>query len=407
MARGHRRLRGKDKEVWTLSYDAPRHPDGSRNQKHETFRGKAKKADARLRDIYTSIDNGTYQDPDLPPPEEEQLPPEDELPQIETVGQLLDRFFTDIVAVSKAELTYEGYKSVIKNHLKPKFGERPLKELTTQEIQHWVAEMQRQGAKPNTIRDRLCCLQASLKQAIAWDLIDHTPATNIKTPKPEDDRIKYMSEAQVSRLLTAAKGTLAELPIFIALQTGMRLGEIAGLWRENLNLETGYIRVEYQMSQTATYGIRYRVPKYNSGRWIKISKETAEFTKRYLDNQDKILQEQGITPQTNQVCRRPDGTLMTKRVLQIEAVKVFKEADLEEFTFHQLRHTHAVQLLKNGGKMRVLQRRLGHKSITTTINTYGHVTEEEAEDIADLAFDNIIPDIYHMETQDTSDRSEN
>ena len=383
MARGHIRTR---RHSYQLIFEAPRNPDGTRNQRTKTVKGGKRKAQAELTRILRSIDDGTYEGPTTPL-----------VPEIETVGDLIDRYFKDCVAVSKAPATYERYRSGMRRHLKPRFGSRIVTELTTLELQDWVAEMTRDGINPYTIRDRFGMMQATLRKAVEWGFIPNTPAKNIVMPRLPDEKTKYLNEDQVERLMNEAKGTPLEVPLVIALQTGMRISEISGLWDEAVDLENGVIKVTQQMSHTPTFGIVYRPPKYNSQRSIKISKKTAFFLKRHKEEQQKLFQEKGITPDVNQVCRRADGRLMTTHIIQNGARKLFDDAGLEDFTFHDLRHTHATRLLKRGIKMYVLQRRLGHKSITTTINIYAHVTDEDEDEAAERAFEDMLDDMFEGE----------
>ena len=88
------------------------------------------------------------------------------------------------------------------------------------------------------------------------------------------------------------------------------------------------------------------------------------------------------------VSTRKDGSPVTTNTI-VYMTRIIKN-DLEiDFTFHALRHTHATMLLESGANAKDIQQRLGHSKLSTTMDTYSHVTEKMKQDSVDI-FERII-----------------
>ncbi len=121
MARGYIRKRGE--RSWQLAYDAPRGADGKRRQRYETVRGTKRQAEARLTQILDSMRTDRYFEPTR-----------------QTVGEHLDRFLADYVAVNCRPQTERGYGNLIRGHLRPHLGHIPLARLSARDVQGYYAD---------------------------------------------------------------------------------------------------------------------------------------------------------------------------------------------------------------------------------------------------------------------------
>jgi Phage integrase family len=179
------------------------------------------------------------------------------------------------------------------------------------------------------------------------------------------------------------RGSQAPPSPHFALATGMRRGEILALRWRNVDLDQGTIRVVESLEQTKAE-MRFKAPKTEKPRAITLPTFAVEELHRLRRDQAERLLKLGIRHSGDcLVCGREDGGPMLPTSLTHEFAKVSgRVKDAPRVRFHDLRHSHATQLLLAGVHPKVTQERLGHASITTTLDLYSHVTATMQEDAA-------------------------
>ncbi len=189
---------------------------------------------------------------------------------------------------------------------------------------------------------------------------------------------------QSTRLLSAIKHTRPYWPVLLGLTTGMRRGEILALRWRNVDLEHGAVRVVESVEQTKA-GLRFKAPKTESARGITLPSFAVHELRRLKRQQAEELLALGIRQSGETlVCARADGQPHQPRSLTHEFTSLIgRMIDIPRVRFHDLRHSHATQLLSAGVHPKIAQERLGHSTITTTMDLYSHVTKTMQEDVAD------------------------
>jgi integrase len=192
-----------------------------------------------------------------------------------------------------------------------------------------------------------------------------------------------LTSEEAGRLLEAIKHRRVYWLVLIALATGMRRGEILAIRWKNVDLERGLARVVESLEQTKS-GLRFKAPKTEKSRAIALPGFVVEELRRLKRQQAEELFAQGVRQSGDTlICGRYDGGPMPPRSLTHEFAKVAGRAgDVPRVRFHDLRHSHATQLLAAGVHPKVAQERLGHTTITTTLDLYSHVTETMQADAA-------------------------
>jgi integrase len=186
------------------------------------------------------------------------------------------------------------------------------------------------------------------------------------------------------------KHTSTYWPVLIALATGMRRGEVLALRWKNVDLDRGALRVVQSLEQTKK-GLRFKDTKTSRARAITLPEYAIEELHRLKRQQAEKLLALGIR-QTGETltCCRFDGEPLQPRSLTHQFTKLREGInELPRVRFHDTRHTHATQLLADGVHPKVAQERLGHSTITTTMDLYSHVTDTMQADAAttlDTAF---------------------
>ena len=150
--------------------------------------------------------------------------------------------------------------------------------------------------------------------------------------------------------------------------TGMRLGEALGLRWSNVNLDQGYVRVVEAAVKTHRQGMITKRPKTTKGvRTIDLDDRTIEVLRRlrlkqFLDD----YQGEFVFPHC-------DGGLMRVTTIIRDLKRLGERVGVPGITFHSLQHFHASVSLQQHQNVVVVSRRLGHSSVVTTLDTYGHV----------------------------------
>jgi integrase len=198
--------------------------------------------------------------------------------------------------------------------------------------------------------------------------------------------MKVLEDDGVARLLAAVEGTAIHVPVLITLATGMRRGEVLGLRWSDIDFAAGSLAVR-QTLQEAEGKRTFKEPKTpKSRRVIALPTVALEALRQHRARQAETkLQLGGRYNDHDLVCTQADGSPWWSSGFDRAFRKARKQARVEDVRFHDLRHTHATQLLKAGVHPKVVSERLGHASIGITLDTYSHVMpgmqEEAAEKI--------------------------
>jgi integrase len=199
-----------------------------------------------------------------------------------------------------------------------------------------------------------------------------------------------LTAEQSALLLRAVWHSHVYWPVLIALATGARRGETLALRWKNVDLDHGTVRIVESLEQTRS-GLRFKAPKTEKGRAISLPAFAVTELRRLKLQQAEELLKVGVRQSGDTlVCARRDGEPLQPQSLTHEFPRFLARIkDFPRIRFHDLRHIHATQLLLAGVHPKVAQERLGHSTISTTLDLYSHVTATMQEDAAsrlDAAF---------------------
>ena len=212
-----------------------------------------------------------------------------------------------------------------------------------------------------------------LKQAAADGLIPRNPAAPVKPPQPRREEIRSLNREQVRDLFEAASGDRLEALYIVAVTAGLRRGELQGLKWEHVDLESGTLQVRRTLSEPKG-GHIFEAPKSGKGRSIRLTRRATaalrSHRKRQLEERMKLA---GLWTDHGLVFTSGVGTPLLGGNLNRSFKVTLRRAGLPEIRFHDLRHTCATLLLKQGVNPKFVQELLGHADITLTLNVYSHV----------------------------------
>jgi integrase len=314
-----------------------------------------------------------------------------------TVGEFLKQWLDTMLSQISSK-SHERYTDIVNHFLIPNFGNGLLSKLSPTAIQQvynkWETsgrcDKKQGGLSPRTRVHIHRILKSALKQAVLLQILVRNPADVIKPPHPKKPTIKTLTVEQSAILLDAVKNKRIYIPVLMALTTGMRRGEILALRWKNVDFKKKTVRVVESLEQTKT-GVCFKSPKTEKTRAIILPGYALEELKAWKEKQAAELTELKIDAnEDTTVCARWDGQPLQPRSMTHQFIfAIEKLPNLPRVRFHDLRHSHATQLLTEGIHPKIAQERLGHSTITTTLDLYSHVTntmQDEAAERIDDAF---------------------
>lgn len=217
-------------------------------------------------------------------------------------------------------------------------------------------------------------IHACLKAAVKWGRVGRNVADAATPPKPQRKEARYLTPEQAAELLKVAEGHWMEPILALALGTGIRRGEILALRWEDVDLEAGTAGVFRSLVPTKD-GFRIQEPKTARGRrTVALPPYVVQVLRRHRARQAEYKAQLGSEYQDHGlVCAREDGAPRSPTSVTHALANLLAKAGRPQVRFRDLRHTHASMLLEQGVHPKVVQERLGHSTITVTLDLYSHV----------------------------------
>jgi integrase len=358
--RGHIKKRAKDS--YSVVVYLGRDPEsGKRRYLWRSVKGTKRDAELLLTKLLASADTGT-----------------DLLPSKLTVEQFSQEWLRNLKDKVKPR-TYHRYSELLRLHVVPHIGAVELKKLKPLHIERLLIKCREKGLSERTLLHIFRVLHTSLVQAVKWQLVERNVAQAVQPPKPEKNEMDAVTPDDIERIIAAAQGSEIEVPVTIAIGTGMRLGEILGLRWSDIDFETQSLRVRQTVNADRTFG----TPKsYRSRRSIPLPKFLLKPLKTQRARQSELRLVAGSAWQDHDlVVTRADGSPMDPRRVSRLFTALAKRQGFD-FTFHGLRHAYASLMLASGVDLKVTSQLLGHSTIGITADLYTHVAERLHKDAA-------------------------
>jgi len=291
------------------------------------------------------------------------------------VGEYLERWLVDSVLDTVRPTTYERYEQIVRIHVRPALGSVKLKNLTPVHVRGLYREKLEAGLSARTVQYIHVTLHKALKQAVQDGLIPRNATEAVKAPQVRREEMRPLSGDQVKVLLEVARGDRLEALYVLAIYTGLRQGELLGLKWEDVDLESGTLRVRRTLV-TAKGGPVLTAPKTKgSRRSVKLTQGAVEALRSHLKHQLQEIDRAGSLWRENGLMFASEsGEPLDRRYLTSCRYKaLLKRAELPMIRFHDLRHTCATLLLSKNVNPKIVSEMLGHASIAITLDTYSHV----------------------------------
>jgi integrase len=274
--------------------------------------------------------------------------------------KVYERWMEVKVLPSKSKKTIPEYQSICKAHLLPAFSRLKIRSFTISHANELVRSLKAKGLKNKTANKVLGIFKQIFKFAEMEGYLHKDPFRGFPCLKVEQGRIDFLSSQEILQLLRA-NSTEEIYPILVvALNTGMRIGELTGLCWDRINFDTKLIEVSRTMTR---YELKDST-KTNLIRHIPMNQEVQGVLWSLMKNQrsPKLV----FTAQDGKAYN-PDH--FSERHFK----KALVRSGVREINFHLLRHTFASQFMMNGGNVYDLQKILGHTKVEMTMK-YAHLS---------------------------------
>jgi integrase len=292
-----------------------------------------------------------------------------------TVGEYLKHWLSDRVRDTVRQRTYERYESIVRVHLIPSIGRVTLKALTPIHVRGLYREkLDAAKLAPRSVLHIHRTLSKALKQATDDGLIPRNAAAPVKPPRPRREEIRPLNREQVRAFFEAASEDRLEALYVVAVTAGLRRGELQGLKWEDVDLEARVLQVRRTLSEPSG-GYIFEAPKSGKGRQIRLTQKATTALTRHRKRQLEERMKRGDLWEDHElVFPSTVGTPISGGNLNRAFKAMLKRAGLPKSTrFHDLRHTCATLLLRQGVNPKFVQELLGHADISLTLNIYSHV----------------------------------
>lgn len=329
-----------------------------------------------------------------------------------TIHQWLDCWLTDYIKPNVRIKTFEKYESCLNNYIRPSLGHVSIKKIKAPDVQRVFNDMLASGGKTktglstSTVRATRRYLSMAFNKAVQVGILARNIVKVTDAPRLVKEEIRPLTEEQATVLLQTAKEgeyfywgvqqrrkptrsneyhmAMAYMVVSLALSTGMRLGEVFGLKWKDIDFERNTVNVQRALVSSNTKGMIFEDPKTKgSKRRIPVTTNVKKTLERYQKEQelfanflgDKFNNKESLLF-TNLWGKPVDTSNFTSRYFK----KMLMQAELDrEFSFHDLRHTHATLLLRQGINIKVISERLGHSTVAMTLDTYSHLMPDMQE----------------------------
>ncbi|WP_343031337.1 site-specific integrase [Metabacillus lacus] len=274
------------------------------------------------------------------------------------------------------ESTLYSYKRALNARIMPTFGQLDIKSIKPLQIHNYYQKLKNEGAAKRYISYIGTILGSIFKKGVSLELIYKNPVQDVDKPKMQKNKQKSWTAEQAIEFLKVARARSDYyLAYYLALLTGMRIGEVLGLHWSDIDFEKRMIHVQHTLT-------------LNEGKYV-IGPVKTESSERHIPVSANLLNQLIEHKQTSRntsedlVFRTKKGKLVVPYTLRYMMKQLCEELDLPYIRFHDIRRTHTSILIDEGVSPKVVSQRLGHSDVSITLNIYTDVFDQRQVEATD------------------------
>ena len=302
-----------------------------------------------------------------------------------------------MIKASVEETTYNGYKSIINGRVSDYFNNKKitLQDIKPKHIQDFYQYLLDDGLSGNTVKHYHANIRKALQYAMKTDIIPSNPADKVDLPKIEEYNPNFYTSDEVKTLLNEVIGTKLEIPVMIDCFYGFRRSEVIGLKWSAIDFENKTITINHTITQSnGKLIIRDKTKTKSSKRTLPLEPIVESFLLELKEKQEKnkeLCRNSYNQEWLEYICVDVCGNLIRPDYVTETFLKLLKKKNLKQIRFHDLRHTCASILLKNGANMKEIQAWLGHSNYNTTANLYAHLDTSSVNEVGKVITNVFMP----------------
>ena len=341
-----------------------------KRQKWKTV-GRAKKdAQRRLTRILSQLHDGTFRET-----------------QPVLFSVLAHQWLRDYAQGAVKPLTYRFYRTLLTVHLIPAFGEQVLTQIAPQDVQGFLARCLRdKHLSPKTTNSLLTLLKGVLTRAEDWGYLRENPAKRVKPVRSDPKEMGFLRPDELRRLIQHADEPFRTLFLAAAL-TGMRRGELLGLQWGDIDWHNSIIHVQRSLYHTLKWELDGNADKHDGWRFSTPKSQRSIRTVAMSPKLRVALELHRLQCPRSQhdlvFCTKDGQPMHAENMIRREFLPALSRAELRRIRFHDLRHTYTTLLIAQGENPKLIQAQLGHASIETTLDRYGHLLPDSHQHLGD------------------------
>ncbi|MCI5797086.1 MAG: site-specific integrase [Firmicutes bacterium] len=256
-----------------------------------------------------------------------------------------------------------------------------LKDLKPYHIEGFYKTLYERGLSGNSVLHYHILIRECLQYAFKNDFVNFNVADKVDRPKTEGYKASFYSIEEIEKLFDCIKDNECKLPIMLTAMYGFRRSEVLGLKWEAIDFENKLVYVKHKIVETRLDGKRYiqmsdKMKTKTSNRTLPLLPQAEELLlkqKALIETNKQMLGKSYNKKYLDYVCVDNLGRLILPNRLTHNFIKIIKRNQLRHIRFHDLRHSCASIMLKNGVPMKQIQEWLGHADFGTTANIYSHL----------------------------------
>ncbi len=300
-----------------------------------------------------------------------------------TLGPYLDRWLDARLLAGLRPTTIDSYRRNLTRHVVPVLGHRRLQALRAAHFNALYLGMLegvdgRAPVSARTTRYAHTVVRRALEDARREGLIRSNPTADATPPSATAAKAPEMTAwtpTELRTFLTAVAESDHWPLLWLAAFTGMRRGELCGLRWSDVDLDASALTIRSTLTTVDHEPVVGDVKTRRSRRRVDLDSETVALLRRHKIRQaeHQLLMGAGWQNELELVFTMPDGRPWHPDVISRAFARLVTEVDVPRIRLHDLRHTHASHLLAAGANVKVVSERLGHSSVSFTLDTYAHV----------------------------------
>lgn len=369
--KGH--LKQRSPGHWAIVLDVRDPATGKRRRKWHSFAGTKRAAQIECARLISEMQGGAYLEPSKM-----------------TVRQYLQHWL-ERIRPNVAPNTFRRYEELTMKNIAPLLGNVILAKLTPMQISGAYAKAVtagrcdgRGGLSARTVHHMHRVLSGALQQAIRWNMLVKNPCDMLEKknrPRIERKPVATLDVDATMQLLEAARSSRWYVPLVLASMLGARRGEVLALCWDDVQWAQGQITIKHSIEQTAA-GCRVKETKGSRCRTVAMPAMLMEELKAWRARQAQEFLRIGMRPNgSTRIVTKADASTPNPHSLTLAICKLMKKRG-STVRLHGLRHSHASHLLGQNIHPKVVQERLGHSSISITMDTYSHLLPNMQTDAA-------------------------